>query len=119
MTDPWGTHMCHTAHLQMPALPLASCARASEGKRDIFLGICLEASAALANYCLGGWKAVGRRGAQCKPGAYRERMSVCVCVCVHTCTVLTRVHSSLFLAGLILHIERSEGVLRFLAGVNL
>lgn len=61
MTDPWGTHMCHTAHLQMPALPLSSCARASESGRDIFLGICLEASAALANYCLGGWKAVGRR----------------------------------------------------------
>lgn len=31
------------------------------GGRDLFLGICLEASAVLANCCLGGRKAVGRR----------------------------------------------------------
>lgn len=79
--------MCHTARLQVPALPLASCTRASEGREGSFSGH-LFGSICRACGLLPGWK----------EGSWQEG-ELCVSqvptgreqgVCVHTCTALTR-----------------------------
>lgn len=79
--------MCHTAHLQVPALPLASRTRASEGREGSFSGhlfgsIC-RACGLLPGWTEGSWQEGELCVSQVPTG--REQG-----VCVHTCTALTR-----------------------------
>lgn len=80
--------MCHTAHLQVPALPLVSRTRASEGREGSFSGH-LFGSICRARELLPGWtEGSWQEGELCVSQVLTRRERG---VCVHTCAVLTHV----------------------------